>query len=71
MEKTIVAKAFMKAIGFGGSLLLTMFAGLFGMVSLSALVMSVIDKDLFSVIGSAVAGFLAWMCWSIRKDALV
>lgn len=66
-----VSKTLLKVIGFGGSLLLTTFAGLFGMVSLSALVMSVIEKDLLSVIGSAVTGFLAWMCWSIRKDTLV
>jgi hypothetical protein len=66
-----VSKTLLKVIGFGGSLLLTTFAGMFGMVSLSALVMSVIEKDLLSVIGSAVAGFLAWICWSIRKDTLV
>lgn len=65
------SKTFLKAIGFAGSLLLTLFAGLFAMVSLSAFVVSIIEQDLFSVMASAAAGFIAWMMWSIRKDTLV
>lgn len=68
--ESMVSKAFMKVIGFFASLLLTLFAGMFGAVSLAALVMSVINKDLFSVVGCVVAGSLAWMCWSIRRDPL-
>ena len=68
---SMVSKAFAKIIGFAGSLFLTIFAGMFGFISVSALVMSVIDKDILTVAASAAAGFLAWMMWGIRKDTLV
>ena len=67
----MVSKTFIKVIGLAGSLFLTIFAGMFGFISVSALVMSVIDKDIFTVAASAASGFLAWMIWSIRKDTLV
>ena len=67
----MVSKAFAKIIGFAGSLFLTIFAGMFGFISVSALIMSVIDKDILTVAASAAAGFLAWMMWDIRKDTLV
>lgn len=70
MEK-MVSKTFMKVLGFAGSVLLTIYAGLFAMVSLAALCMSVIEKDFLSMVASAAAGFIAWMFWSIRKDTLV
>lgn len=69
--ESMVSKTFLKVIGFAGSVLLTIFSGVFAMISLSALVVSVIEKDFFSVVVSAGAGFLAWMFWSIRKDTLV
>ena len=64
-------KVCLKLIGFASSLLLTIFAGIFAMMSLSALFLSIIEKDLISVLGCAAAGFVAWTCWSIRKDPLV
>lgn len=68
---SMVSKAFAKIIGFAGSLFLTLFAGMFGFISVSALIMSVIDKDILTVAASAAAGFAGWMCWNIRKDTLV
>lgn len=67
----MVSKTFLKVIGFFGSMLLTLFAGVLAMVSLSALIMSITEKDFFSVIACVASGFLAWMFWSIRKDTLV
>lgn len=66
-----VSKTFLKVIGFFASLLLTIFAGVFAMLSIGSLVMSIVDSDILSVILSAFAGFVAWMLWSVRKDALV
>lgn len=71
MEESMVSKTFLKVIGFAGSLMLTIFAGLFAMASLSCLVMSVIQKDILSVILAAFCGFAAWMIWSVRKDTLL
>jgi hypothetical protein len=69
--ESMVSKTFLKVIGFSASLLLTIFAGVFAMLSIGSLVMSIVDRDILSVILSAFAGFVAWMLWSVRKDALV
>lgn len=67
----MVSKTFMKVIGFAGSLFLTLFAGLWGFVSLCALFLSIIECDLFNMIGCVAAGAAAWFCWSLRKEPLV
>lgn len=69
--ESMVSKALLKVIGFSASLLLTIFAGVFAMLSIGSLVMSIVDRDILSVILSAFAGFVAWMLWSVRKDTLV
>lgn len=69
--ESMVSKTFLKVIGFAGSVLLTIFSGLFALISLSCLVLSIIDKDVVSVIGCLASGFIAWVMWSIRKDTLV
>ena len=66
--ESMVSKTFMKVIGFGASLFLTVFAGLFAMMSVTTLIMSIIEKDLFTVTASVAAAFLACVCWSVRKD---
>lgn len=67
----MVSKTFLKVIGFLGSLLLTLFAGVFAMVGMSALVMSVIEPSIIGFIGCIGMFFCAVTCWSIRKDTLV
>lgn len=62
---------FIKVLGFIGSIYLTIMAGVFAIVSLCALVMSIVDKEFVSVIGCIGAGVAAWILWSIRKDTLV
>ena len=69
--ESMVSKTFLKVIGFAGSVPLTIFSGLFALISLSCLVLSIIDKDVISVIGCLASGFIAWVMWSIRKDTLV
>lgn len=69
--KAMVSKTLARVIGFAGSLLLTLFAGLWGYVSLSALFLSIIEGDLVNVIGCVAAGLAAWFCWSLRKAPLV
>lgn len=69
--ENMVSKTFHKVIGFAGSLLLTLFAGLWGFVSLSALFMSIIEGDFFNMIGCVAAGAAAWFCWSMRRVPLV
>ena len=68
---SMVSKTFMKVIGFAGCVLLTTFAGIFAMVSLSALVVSIIEKDLFSVMAAIAAGIITKILWDVRKDTLV
>lgn len=69
--KTKTLNLIITVLGYFGSLLLTVFSGLFAMISLSALVLSIIEKDLLSVVACGAAGFIAWMMWDIRKDTLV
>ena len=71
MEKAMVSKTFMKVIGFGASLLLTIFAGMFGLVSVSCLIMSIIEGDLLTASASMAAGVAGFFCWSMRKEVLV
>jgi hypothetical protein len=70
MMKTMVSKTFNKVIGFAGCALLTLFAGMWGLVSVSALFISIIEGDMFSMIGCVAAGAAAWFCWSVRRDVL-
>ena len=69
--KAMVSKTFMKVIGFAGSLFLTLFAGLFGFISVSALFMSIIEGDLFNMVGCVAAGLAACWCWALRKVPLI
>lgn len=71
MEESMVSKTFLKVVGVAGCLMLTIFAGLFALMSISCLVVSIIEKDIMSVIGCLATGFIAWVTWSIRKDTLV
>lgn len=70
MEKEKLNEIACKVIGLASSIMLTIFAGVFGLASVATLVISAIDKDLVSVIASGVWAFLAWICWSIRRDVL-
>lgn len=66
-----LTNAAIKAIGFLGSALLTIFAGIFGLMAISALVLSIIEKDFYSVIGCLSCAVISWTMWSIRKDTLL
>lgn len=67
----MVSKTFLKVIGFMGYIFLTLMSGVFAMISLFALVLSVVDKCVVSVMGSIAAGLIAIFMWSVRKDTLV
>ena len=68
---TKATKIFLKVTGFMGSVLLTLFAGTFAMMSLFALCLSIIEKDFYSVIACLASGVIAWVLWDVRKDTLV
>lgn len=62
---------FLKVLGFLASALLTIFAGVFGLLAIVALIQSITNPSIFSFIGCAACSVFAWMFWSIRKDTLV
>lgn len=62
---------FLKIMGFLGSALLTIFSGFFGLAAIAALVDSIINPSVFSVMGCIAAGLISWIMWSVRKDTLV
>ena len=62
---------FLKVLGFLASAMLTIFAGIFGLLAIIALIESIVNPTVFSFIGCAACGFFAWMFWSVRKDTLV
>jgi len=60
-----------KVLGMLGSLMLTIFAGMFAMVAIACLVASIVEQSIVSVFGCIGAGAVAWIIWSVRKDVLV
>lgn len=60
-----------KAIGIAGCIMMTLFAGMWGFLSVAALVMSIIQCDLMHMIGCVAAGCAGWFCWSLRRETLV
>lgn len=70
MTQTKCFKTFLKAIELAGCALLTIFAGLFGLLAICALVCSIIDGCLISAVASVASAFLSALCWSLRKTPL-
>lgn len=68
--ETKAGKVFLKIIGFLGSLLLTLFTGMFAMITLAALYWSIVDRDLFSVFGGLIAGTLTYVAYNVRRNTL-
>lgn len=62
---------FLKALGFAGCLLLTIFAGVLALMAISIFIVSIIDGDLIAVGACIACAFLSALCWSIRKNTLV
>lgn len=71
MNESKVSKSFLKVIGYAGYLLLVTFSAIFAMISLFAFVLSIIEKDILSVLACVAAGIIASIMWSVRKDTLV
>jgi hypothetical protein len=69
--ESMVSKTFLKVMGFCGSLLLSVFAGIFALLALALMCVGIVEGDLLTASISAFAGFIAWVCWSVRKDTLV
>lgn len=69
--ENMVSKTFVKVLCLGASIMLTLFAGLFAMSSLTCAVISIVNQDLFTFILAALCGWIAWMIWSVRKDTLI
>lgn len=69
MEKII--NTIIRVIGFAGSVLLTLFAGMFALVGIGAFVATVITPSVIGVIGSVGMFGCACVCWSVRRDVLV
>ena len=64
-------KTFLKVLGFAGYVLLTSFATMFAIASVMAFISMFTDSLIFGLFGTVSAGFLAYTCWTIRKDTLV
>ena len=71
MTTSKAMKTFLKVLGFAGYVLLTTFAAMFAMAALAAFISMFSDSFVFGLFGTVGAGFLAYTCWSIRKDTLV
>ena len=73
METTLqkIESVIAKVIGFAGCVLMTIFAGMFGFISLACLVMSIINCDLFDVVACVVCGLIAAWCWVLRRETLM
>lgn len=59
-----------KAIDYATFVFLSVFAAVFALLALVALVFTFVDGEVFNLIGTAAGSFLAWVTWSIRRDVL-
>ena len=59
-------KIISKIVQFLGSLMMTLFSGIFAMIAICALITSIIEKDIFSVIITCFAALVAWILWDLR-----
>lgn len=67
--ESMTSKTFSKVVSFLGAVLMTILAGVFGMLAISFLFISIIEGDLlFGVVATSVSAFLAALCWSLRKQ---
>ena len=69
MEKK-ASKVFIKILGFLGNLLMTLFTGMFAMITLAALYWSIVDRDLISVVGCIAAGTVTYVSYNVRRNTL-
>ena len=58
----------LKAIDYASVVLFALFAGLFALLSLTALVLTFVEGDAFNLIGFAVCAGLAWITWQCKGD---
>ena len=58
----------LKAIDYASVVLFALFAGLFALLSLTALVLTFVEGDAFNLIGFAVCAVLAWITWQCKGD---
>jgi hypothetical protein len=68
--ETKVSKTINKVVGFGSSLLLTIFSGMFAFAALIGLFCSIVEQDFMNVVGAAACGFISWIIWNVRRDVL-
>lgn len=59
-------KIISKIVQFLGSLMMTLFSGIFAMIAICALITSIIEKDIFSAIITCFAALVAWILWDLR-----
>ena len=58
----------LKAIDYASVVLFALFAGVFALLSLTALVITFVEGDAFNLIGFAVCAVLAWITWQCKGD---
>lgn len=70
METSMASKTLCKVIRIAGQSLLAIFAAMFAMVSAACLIVAAVEGEAFSLIGCAACAFIAWVCWSARRDMI-
>lgn len=66
--ETQVSKTFFKVISFLGAVLMTILAGIFALLALSFVFLSIVEGGLLGVAAAAASAFLAALCWSLRRE---
>ena len=68
MNTEKVTDIIIDVLNLGKRLMLTFFAGLFALSALGGLTYSITEGGFMGVFGCCVCGFMAAVCWSIRRD---
>ena len=65
---TRVEKAIVKAIDTARVIVMTAFAGMFGIIAFAALITMFKDFDFMNLLGIVGGAFCAWGCWDLRRE---
>lgn len=71
MKEQVALNRFLKILGILGYLLLCSFSGISAGLAMCAFLSVFNGSVVLGIVGTIGAGFLAWMFWEIRKNALI
>lgn len=64
-------KFFLKTLGYASYVFMLLMSWLFSMLAVCLLIVVIADGEWWGIMAVAASAFIAWLCWTIRKDGMV